>query len=198
MTRFSGLLVAAAAIGGLAAPLAAQNYPYPPQPYPPQTYPQQTYPYQGQGYGYPGQPYGGNVMDQVIGQLLGTNYNVNDRRAVSLCASAAMAQAQNQYRGYNGYQQGYGGQYGYNQGYARPAMRVTAITDVQRKSSGLRVKGLIDSGYGGYGQYGQYGQYNQYGYQNQGYASGDLTFRCTVDYRGYVSNVRVERNDRRY
>ena len=43
------------------------------------------------------------------------------------------------------------------------------------------------------GQQGYQGQY-----QNQAY--GDLKFRCTVDYRGYVSDVRVERNEqyRRY
>ena len=41
MHSFTRYLVAAAAIGGLAAPAAAQYYPQPyPQPYP-QTYPQQ-------------------------------------------------------------------------------------------------------------------------------------------------------------
>jgi hypothetical protein len=192
-------LAAAVLAGGLAAPAAAQ-YPYPqqyppqyPQQYPPQ-YPQQYPP----GYGYQ-QQYGGNAIDQIIGQLLGNRYNVTDRQAVSRCARAAMVQAQNQYRG--GYGQGYGS-YGqpYGQGYAQPYggytgnIRVTAITNVERRSNGLRVSGLLDSGlYRGQG-YGQpYGQ----GY-GQGY--GDLTFRCTVDYRGYVSDVRIRRNDsyRRY
>jgi hypothetical protein len=82
-------------------------------------------------------------------------------------------------------------------------MRVTAITDVQRRSSGLRVKGLISSGHHGYGGYGgqEYGGYGgQYGYQNQGYATGDLTFRCNVDYRGVVTSVKIAHNDtyRRY
>jgi hypothetical protein len=97
-----------------------------------------------------------------------------------------MAQAQNHYRGYG---QGYGQNYGYRPGIAAPMMRVTAITDVQRRSGGLRVKGLIDTGYGG-----------QYGYQDRRYARGDLTFRCNVDYRGYVTNVRLARNSqyRRY
>lgn len=188
MTAFPGILAAAAALFTLAGPAAAQ-YPYPyPQPYPPgypPTYPQ-TYP--GDPYGQ--QPYGGTVIDQVIGQLLGNRYSVTDRTAVARCASAAMVQAQNQYRGY-AYDQGYGayGQpYGYGQGFAAPAMRVTAITEVQRRSTGLRVRGLIDSG-AGYGAYG-----GPYGYQNRGYATGDLTFRCNVDYRGYVTNVRVGRN----
>ena len=206
MTMLTRMLIAAAVVG-LAAPAAAQYYPQP-------SYPQQQYP------GYPGQypnqyPYGyqnnGGAIGQIIDQLLGNRYSVSDRTAVSQCASAAMVQAQAQYRGYGqqgygygqqGYgQQGYGyGQQGYNRGYAAPAMRVTAITDVQRRSNGLRVKGLINSGYyGGYGGYsGQYG--NQYGYQNQAYATGDLTFRCNVDYRGVVTDVRIGRNDsyRRY
>ena len=67
-------------------------------------------------------------------------------------------------------------------------MRVTSITDVQRRNNGLRVSGLMSSGYAG-----------QYGYQNrghaQGYAAGDVSFRCNVDYRGQVTNVRIGRND---
>ena len=46
------------------------------------------------------------------------------------------------------------------------AMRVTSITEVQRRNNGLRVSGTMTSGYGG-----QYG--NQYGYQNgNGYQNG--------------------------
>ena len=87
---------------------------------------------------------------------------------------------------YGAYGQGYGQQYG--QGYNRyQAMRVTAITDVQRRSSGLRVSGLLSSGRGYVG--GGYG--GQYGYQNRGYAQGDLSFRCNVDYRGAVTGLRV-------
>lgn len=196
--RMFRFLAAAGAVGSLAAPAAAQYaYPYP------QTYPQQVpQPYPGQpGYGYSqgyGQPYaygqqgyGGTAIDQIIGQLLGNRYNVSDRAAVSQCANAAMVQAQNRYRGYN-YQQRYGSPqgYGYPQGIAAPSMRVTAITDVQRRSNGLRVSGLMSSGYGGYGGYG-----GQYGYQDRAYASGDLSFRCFVDYRGTVTNVRIGRNN---
>ena len=65
-------------------------------------------------------------------------------------------------------------------------MRVTAITDVQRRNNGLRVSGTMSSGYGG-----QYG--GQYGYQNRSYAAGNVSFRCNVDYRGAVTNVRIGR-----
>jgi hypothetical protein len=200
MTNFTKYLAGAAAIGGIAAPLAAQNpYPYPQQGYPQQGYPQQAYP----GYGQPGYNpnynpgYSGNPVTDVIDQLLGNRYNVTDRQAIRQCANAARAQAGTQYRGYgynNGYNNGYGNHYG--QGIAAPSLRVTAITDVQRRSNGLRVKGLMSTGYAG--QYGN--QYGQNGYQNSGYATGDLSFRCNVDYRGAVTDIRIERNGeyRRY
>ena len=204
------LLTAAAAVGAVAVPASAQQaYPYPyaqpqqvPQPYPGQP---------GYGYAQPGyaQPYGStNPIEQIINQLLGSNtsYNTNDRSAVSRCATAAVAKAQAQYRpGYNGYGNQYG-QYGYNQPYANngynngyPQMRVTAISNVERRRNNeLRVTGLINSG--AYAH--QYG--NAYGYQGQGYGdpryaqAADLSFRCNVDYRGAVSNVRVSRYQTAY
>ncbi|MCH8615950.1 hypothetical protein LZ016_07540 [Sphingomonas sp. SM33] len=198
MTMFKSVLTAAAVIGGLAAPAAAQYQyqapvpqPAPGQPgygyYPPQQGYQQGYGQPGYGYGQPGYSQQGD-LGSIIGQLLGNRYNVNDRTAVQQCASAAMAQASSQYR-----PQPYGNAYGYNnnrgyqQGYA-PNMRVTAITNVERRNNGLRVSGLLDSR-GGYPPHGQ-----AYGYQNNGYAAtGDLRFRCNVDYRGAVTNVRINR-----
>ena len=136
MTRLNILLAAGAVCLTAAAPAAAQYYPQP-------TYPQ---PAPGQpgynpqaGYGQPAYGYnqqGG--LGAVIGQLLGNRYNVNDRTAVQQCATAAMAQAANQYR-----TQPYGNAYGYNnQGYQQgynpaAAMRVTAITNVERRNNGL-------------------------------------------------------------
>jgi len=197
MTMFTKLLTAAAAIGGLAAPAAAQYAPYP-QPLPGQpVYGQPVYgqPGYAQPYGQPGygqQPYGynNNPVNQIINQLLGNRYSVSDRTAISQCASAAIQQAGLQYqRQPYGNAYGYNNNRGYNQGYNGAAnMRVTAITDVQRRQNSLRVSGLIDSR-GGYAPNGQ-----AYGYQNQGYATtGDLSFRCNVDYRGTVTNVRINR-----
>ena len=164
MIIFARLLTAAAVVGAAAAPLSAQ-YPYPyPQPYPTP---------------YPGQQYPGTVLGTVIDQLLGGRYNTNDRTAVQQCATAAVAQAANQYRPYGGYgyQQPYGG---YNPYAAN--IRVTAITEVERRSDGVRVRGLLNSGMG-------YNPYDGPTYTG----SGDLTFRCMVDYRGYVRDVRVRR-----
>jgi hypothetical protein len=191
MTRLTILLAAGAATVAAAVPATAQTpYQYP--------YPQQGYPQQGYAYPHQGQ----NVVGQMIGQLLGNRYQANDRYAVERCATAAMAQANAQYRrngqGYGYQNQGYGNQgYGYgNQGYYPAQMRVTAITEVQRRNNNsVRVSGLLDS----QGGYQQPPHGNAYGYQGQGYAGqADLTFRCNVDYRGAVTNVRINRNRAAY
>ena len=189
MTRMT-ILIAVGAASLAAVPAMAQTpYPYPQQGYPAPSYPPQAYP-PGQYYPPQGQyPPGQGGIGQIINQLLGNNYNRDDRYAVERCASAAMVEASRRYRP-DPYRQGYG-----NQGYYPPQMRVTAITEVRRRNNGVRVSGLLDSR-GGYGQ--PYG--NAYGYQGQGYqdpryaAQGDLSFRCNVDYRGAVTNVRIDRN----
>lgn len=177
-------IAAAAAIGGLSAPLAAQNaYPYGyQQPAYPQGYSQQAYPgYPQQAYGYGQQGYSPNSAGQIIDSLLGNRYNVNDRQAVSQCASAAMSQAAAQY-GNNSYGQRYGND-GYNRGGYGNAIRVTSITSVERRNNGLRVSGMMSSGARFSGQY-----------ADPGYSAGEVTFRCNVDYRGAVTNVRIGHN----
>ena len=118
--------------------------------------------------------------------------------------------------------QGYGNQGYGQQGYNQASMaRVIGITAVERRRNGVKVSGVIDSGMnryrGAYGQgYGTQGYPNQAygnpaypnqgypnpGYPNQGYGNpyaqqaqfADLRFSCRVDYRGYVSNVEINRN----
>jgi hypothetical protein len=218
------LLAAVAAIAGTSAPAGAQStYPYQsypveqaPQPYPGQPaygYGQQAYP----GYAQPSsgysQGYGAqDPVSQIVNSLLGNRYNVSDRQAVSRCASAAVSQASARY-GVNGYagSEGYAGYAGaYRPGAAgvpgypgvATSMRVSAITDIQRRSNGMRVKGLIDSGVDYRGGYG--GQaYAGAGYGGQPYATrnpthNDLSFRCDLDNRGIVTSMRVERNTTTY
>jgi len=201
MTNITKFLAATAAIGSLAATAAAQYYPQ--QQYQ-QAYPQNGYAYGQQGYA---QGYSQNPVQSIIDSLLGNRYNVTDRQAVSRCASAALTQAQAQYRpgvpygSSNAYNYG-NRQGGYGQAYAQPygspyagnnyaqALRVTSITDVQRRNSGLRVTGTLGSG--AYAN--QYG-YQGRGYQGQAYAANSLSFRCNVDYNGSVTGVRIGRNN---
>ena len=177
MARFASLVAAAALVSPAAA---AQYYPQYPQPYPSQPYgqPVPTYPYPGQPYPgqpYPGQPYGNDqsAVGAIIDGLIGNRYDVSDRQAIRQCAFAAVERARG--GGYAG--GGYAGG-GYNN-----FARVTAITDVERRTFGVRVRGLLATGRSGY---------------NGGYGRGDVGFRCDVDYRGYVRNVRLDPLVRRY
>lgn len=207
-------LLTAAALAGLAAvPAGAQyqqqypNYPqqqypqqYPQEQYPQEQYPQEQYPQQGypqpqQGYpqAYPNQGYGTteSTIGAIVDSLIGNRYAVSDRQAIHSCAWAAVQRAQYQYDGYRGY--GYpGGGYGYGYGYGHynNPVRVTAITNVERRSNGVRIHGLLNTGPYRAQPYG-------YGYGG-GYGYGELNFRCDVDYRGYVYDVRLDRVYRRY
>ena len=169
MIRVASILAAAALAGAASAPAAAQ-------------YPYGQYPY-GQ---YPPGYYGNQgTIGAIIDSLLGNRYSVTDRQAVRQCAQAAVNQAYAQYGQYGGQYGPYGSYpYGYNQPYAGNYgmnIRVTAITDVDRRSSGLRVEGMLDSG--------------RFGYDPRYTRTGDLSFRCNVDWRGYVSSVRVRPNN---
>lgn len=162
--------VAAAALVGAAAPAAAQYYP---------------------GYGY---PQGGNVVGQILNQVLGgnaygyNNYGINSQAAIQRCAAAVTQRINASYGGYSPY----GGGYGYNgyNGYAGASAQVVGITSVERRSNnGLRIRGVASSGAaGGYG--------NGYGYN--GYAQPNLTFKCNIDYRGYISDIDLNRSNVAY
>jgi hypothetical protein len=149
---------------------------------------------------------------EIVDRQLGPKYAASDREAVARCATAALAQGAIMY-GVNGYAG--------NEGYAayvgayRPGgvgvpgfpgvaatMRVSAITDVQRRSDGMRVKGLIDSGViyrGGYGgEPFQGGGEGGEAYAIRHPSNNDLVFRCNLDTAGLVSSMRVERHTTTY
>ena len=187
---FAGAGVLALTAGAFAAPAAAQ---YP-------------------GYGYGNQ---GNVIGQVLDTVLGAQrygqgaYGyANDQALIGRCA-AAVEQRINRDYGYR-YGSQYGNPYGgYNQ-YAQGGARVVGITRVERRSSSTtRVRGVATAmaGQTGYGQYGNpyggyqqpYGGYQQPYGQQYGYAQqGELTFKCDIDYRGYVRDIDLERNRNAY
>jgi hypothetical protein len=168
----AGGICAAALVS--AAPAAAQYYP---------------------GYGSPyGYGNGGNVVGQVINQVLGggygynngygyngygnNGYGVNSQAAVGQCVSAVQARLGG---GYGGYSQ-YGNSYS--------QARVLGISRVeQRSNGGLTVRGVASSGrYAGYGYGGAYG----------GQGQADLMFKCKTDYRGFVTDVDVDRTQSNY
>lgn len=197
MKAVSMILAGGVAVAALAsaAPAAAQYYP---------------------GYGYPN---GGNVVGQVINQVLGggqygygQGYGVNSQAAVQRCAAAVEQRINRDYNrsaygGYGAYN-GYGGYGGYNGGYngayVQGGARVLGVTSVERRSdNGLRVRGVATARAGGYAapygnQYGGYGGYSGYGGYAPQQAGGELTFKCNVDYRGYVRDIDLDRNNYAY
>src|SRR5215212_6004252 len=163
--------VAAAALFS-AAPAAAQYYP---------------------GYGYPGygNPRHGNPVGQVLNQVLGGGYGsygygANNQYVVSQCVNAVQARLNGGGYGGYGYNNGYASPYGYNGGYGNA--RVLGISRVEpRSSGGLTVRGVASSGrYAGYGS----------GYGGQ--PPVDLTFKCKTDYRGFITDIDVDRAQSNY
>lgn len=155
---------------------------------------------------YPSYNSGGGIVGQVLNTILnpygqqayganyGGNYGVNSQMAVQQCSAAV----QQRLGGYGGGYSPYGGGYGYNPygGYANvnSSARIVAISGIEPRSANtFRVRGLATSGaYGGYpAAYG--GGYAGYGYNAA--ASADLSFKCDIDYRGYIRDVDI---DRRY
>ena len=131
--------------------------------------------YPGYGYGY---PYGGNVVGQVLNQVLGGGYGygygANSQVAVNQCAGAVQARLGGGYGGYgyNGY--GYGGGRGLGIRRGEP-----------RSNGGLTVRGVATSG-----------RYAGYGYGGQ--APVDLTWKCKTDYRGFVTDIDIDRAQSNY
>lgn len=166
VTKMFAGAVGFAALVGAAAPATAQYYP-----------------------GYP--PQGGNVIGQVLGAILNPQgqqqygYRMNSQHAVNQCSAAVQQRLAQTYRAnYNPY--GYG--YGYNNN-AHSSARVLNVTRVEPRSrTTTRVRGYATSGrmaqpYG-------YG-YGGYGYNTAGQA--DLTFKCDIDYRGYIRDIDINR-----
>ena len=195
MKAFTKILAGGIGFAALAAaaPAAAQYYPG----------------YPGGGYGYPGGS--GNVVSDILGQILGgRSYASNERYAVEQCVRAVEHRINtrgldNERGRYSQY--GYG--YGYDNAYGRGYMgaRVTSVTNVSRRSNGgLRIYGYATTNMGGYGNQG-YGGYNPYGYGNQGYgydrqgygnygyqAQADAQFNCTIDRYGRITDIDAKRN----
>jgi hypothetical protein len=194
------LIAGGVALGGVSAPTAAEQTAQ--EPRAPAAAPQSA----------PAPFIAPAPVRQIVDRQLGTRYAASDREAIARCVTAALAQGAILY-GVNGYAgtAGYAGYAGaYRAGEAgvpgfpgiATTMRVSAITAVQRRPDGMRVKGLIDNGVdyrGGYGGEAYQGE----GAGGQPYATrhpsnNDLAFRCNLDRAGLVSALHVERHTTTY
>ena len=203
MTAITKILAGGVGLAALAsaAPAAAQYYP-------------------NQGYG----GYGQGGLGAIIESLLGGNryrQGVDQRVLVERCIAAVNNRIERQYAGYRTpYGTPYGGAYGSPYGapyggnaYGQSGARVLGITDIDRRSRDIRVRGVATAGahaaapygspYGG--QYGspygsQYGSPygGQYGSPYGAQAQGELRFECNVDYQGRIRDIDVERNRSAY
>ena len=71
--------------------------------------------------------------------------------------------------------------------------RVLAVTRVTPNNGYIRVRGIASSGRYAYNSYSPYGV-GAYGALGYGYQqAADLSFKCDVDYRGYVRDVDINR-----
>ena len=71
--------------------------------------------------------------------------------------------------------------------------RVVGITQTTPTRSGTRIRGVASSGRYAYNNYSPYGvgAYGALGYNSA--QAADLSFKCDVDYRGYVRDVDITR-----
>jgi len=130
-------------------------------------------------YGY-AQPYG-------YSQPYGYGYNTMNTNALAQQCTAAV-----QNRLYYRNTSGVGGVIGSILGLSSGTnARVLSVTRVTPTTTGVRIRGLASSGrmaYNGYGPYGV-GAYGALGYGT----AADLSFKCDVDYRGYIRDIDINR-----
>lgn len=181
MTIMTKLLAGAAGLSALAvaAPASAQYY---------------NYPYSSYGYAnrYDSNPYVRGTQYGYANSydrnpyVRGTQYGyANTSAAAQQCSAAVQARLNNR--------TSLGEILGAALGVSNATGRVLSITRVDPNRNTIRVRGLASSGRMAYNNYGPYGA-GAYGALGYGYANAaDLNFRCDVDYRGYVRDVRITR-----
>lgn len=139
------------------------------------------------GYGYGYSPYGSSQAYSPYGYSQPyAAYGMNTSVATQQCTAAV------QNRLYS--RTSLGSILGSLVGVPTNTGRVLSITQVTPRGYGtLRVRGLASSGRMAYNNYSPYGV-GAYGALGYNYASqADLSFKCDVDYRGYVRNVDINR-----
>ena len=138
----------------------------------------QYYPYSARPYGY-STPYAYANPYGAYGA-----YGVNTSAATQQCTAAVQSRLYNR--------SSIGGILGTLLG-ANTTGRVLNVTQVTPHSGYMRIRGLASSGRYAYNNYGPYGV-GAYGSLSYGYnQAADLSFKCDVDYRGYVRDVDINR-----
>jgi hypothetical protein len=165
MTIMTKLFIGAAGLAAIAAtaPASAQYTPYGYS----QPYNANPYAY-GSQYGYANQAYG-----------------INTSLVTQQCTAAVQSRLYNR--------NSIGGILGAVLG-SNTTGRVVGVTAVQPRRNGLiRVSGVASSGRYAMNNYSPYGvgAYGALGYNSA--SAADLSFRCDVDPRGYVRNVKINR-----
>jgi len=119
-------------------------------------------------------------------QYYGYNYGYGYANSTALAQQRCTAAVQARLNNRTSISEILGSVLGYN-----TAGRVVSITQVTPRSNTVRVRGLASSGRMAYNNYGPYGvgAYGALGYAYQ----PDLSFSCSVDYRGYVRDVDINR-----
>jgi hypothetical protein len=184
MTKTMLGTAAALAVMVSAAPATAQRYGYNSYGYSQPAYgysqqPSYGYGYSQQNYGY-SQPYG---YAQRYGYSNG--YAMNTSVATQQCTAAVQNRLANR--------ASIGGIIGALLG-TNTTGQVVGITRVSPRGNGMTtVRGLASSGRYAMNSYGPYGvgAYGALGYGAQ--SAADLSFRCDVDYQGYVRDVDINR-----
>ena len=145
----------------------------------------QYYPYGSTTYGY-SNPYGYNGYNTYNGYNRYGAYGVNASVAAQQCTAAV----QNRLYSRTSLGQILGSLVGLP---TTPSGRVIGITQQTQTRSGMRIRGVASSGRYAYNSYGPYGvgAYGALGYGAN--AAADLSFKCDVDYRGYVRDVDITR-----
>ena len=137
----------------------------------------QYYPYSSP-YGY-SNPYGYASQYSQNSQYGYSGYGMNTGAAASQCTAAVQNRLMNR--------ASIGGIIGSFLG-TNTTGRVVSVTQVTPRRSSVTVRGLASSG-----RYAGYGPYGVGAYGAVGYGQPDLSFKCNVDYRGYVRDVDIHR-----
>lgn len=138
-------------------------------------------------YAYPANPYANYGYSQPYGYAYGNPYGAYANRYGAVNTNAAAQQCSAAVQNRLASRQNIGSVIASLLG-ANTSPRVVSITQVTPRRNSVTVRGLASTGRMAYSPYGV----GAYGALGGAYAP-DLSFKCSVDYRGYVRDVSITR-----